>query len=116
MTEYLLFWFFLKGGGGEKQYRRKYSTKITLKNGRQIDHPYRRNEGQSESSRDVQPHLGSLVFLSYITNVPLRLSVPLFFFLLTCQANESDPRDLQLQGPSNPIKAFQIKLNTYLFP
>lgn len=55
-------------------------------------------------------------FLSYITNVPLRLSVPLFFFLLTCQANESDPRDLQLQGPSNPIKAFQIKLNTYLFP
>lgn len=36
------------------------------------------------------------------------MSVSFSLFVLTCQANESDPRDLLLQGPSNPIKAFQL--------
>lgn len=73
-------------------------------------HPYRRHEGQSEKSRDEQPHLGPLVLLFPISQTYCSVSLfrSLFFFLLTCQANESDPRDLLLQGPSNPIKAFQL--------
>lgn len=102
-----IYWFeFIKGKGTRKK---KHSAKITFKNGRQIYHPYRRHEEQSEKSRDEQPHLGPLVLLFPISQTYCSVSLFLsLFFLLTCQANESDPRDLLLQGPSNPIKAFQL--------
>lgn len=102
-----IYWFeFIKGKGTRKK---KHSAKITFKNGRQIYHPYRRHEEQSEKSRDEQPHLGPLVLLFPISQTYCSVSLFLsLFFLLTCQANKSDPRDLLLQGPSNPIKAFQL--------
>lgn len=58
----------------------------------------------------------SFSFLYHKRTVLSHCSFPSFFFLLTCQANESNPRDLLLQGPSNPIKAFQLNLTRTYSP